>query len=374
MVSGASLMRTEGLRNILFQSGSQSLPAVCRRLSARPLLPEMLFRLRVVEGRVRSWLLVFIVLVAALDGHGHAAAAQASAVCTVSLREQATAKSAALVLADIADISGPDRELTEQLARLSLGPVADVRLLRRSDVFARIRTVVTRPGAVLMAGAEATRVNVVTRTLEAAEIAALVKAHLAAVTPWKEEEIEIRTIENLQEISLPQGDVRLRVVGRGMLANLKHAQFFVEATLDGKVLQANWVRVDVRVRARVMQMAKAVPYGAVLRAEDLGEAVCDIEDGRTDYVRDAGEAVGLSAKRALLPGDLLNRAWLKEDPLVRSGSTVRCLEQSGGLRVETLARALQSGKLGDRIRVRNIDSDRTITAVVTGQGEVRVVH
>ena len=121
----------------------------------------------------------------------------------------------------------------------------------------------------------------------------------------------------------------------------------VEAILDGKVLRAYWVKADVRVRARVVQVAKPVPYGAVLRAEDLREAVCEIEDPRADYVRTSGEAVGMTAKRALAPGDLLNRNWLNESRLVRNGETVRCLEQSGGIRITT-ARARPSERQAGR--------------------------
>jgi flagella basal body P-ring formation protein FlgA len=318
--------------------------------------------------------LVAALLFAALHDCRAEAAGQTSTACTVWLREQVSAKSASLVLADIADLSGADEGLTAQLARTPMGSVVDVRLLSRSEVLSRIQSVVPRPGAVLLAGAEATRVTVATRTPEAAELAAILKAHLAAVSPWSEAEIEIRAIDNLQGIILPQGDVQLRIAGRGMPANLKSALMSLEATLEGKVLRAYWVKADIRVRARVVQVAKPVAYGVALRAEDLRETVCEIEDARADYVRNSGEAVGMTAKRALAPGDLLNRNWLNENRLVRNGETVRCLEQSGGIRITTLARALQNGKLGDRIRVRNIDSDRTITAVVTGQGEVRVVH
>jgi flagella basal body P-ring formation protein FlgA len=374
MVSGERLVRTNGLRSTLFQSSSRSLSSSSRQLPARPLLPETLSCQRVVEGRVRSWLLVAAVLFAGLHGCGIAAAGQTSAACTVWLREQVSAKSASLVLADIADLSGADEGLTAQLARMPMGSVVDVRLLSRSEVLSRIQSVVPKPGAVLVTGAEATRVTVATRTPEAAELAAILKTHLASVSPWREEEIEIRAIDNLQGILLPQGDVQLRVAGRGMPANLQSALMSVEATLEGKVLRAYWVKADVRVRARVVQVAKPVPYGVALRAEDLREAVCEIEDARADYVRNSGEAVGMTVKRALGPGDLLNRNWLNENRLVRNGETVRCLGQNGGIRVTTLARALQNGKLGDRIRVRNIDSDRTITAVVTGQGEVRVLH
>jgi flagella basal body P-ring formation protein FlgA len=80
------------------------------------------------------------------------------------------------------------------------------------------------------------------------------------------------------------------------------------------------------------------------------------------------------AKRSLAPGDLLNRNWVTGVCLVRNGEMVRLLVQNGSISISVLARALQDGKLGDRIKVRNIESDRALTAVVIGRGEVRISH
>ena len=84
--------------------------------------------------------------------------------------------------------------------------------------------------------------------------------------------------------------------------------------------------------------------------------------------------IGTTAKRALGTGELLKRDWVNEINLVHSGDTVRLVSQGSAICVTTLARALQNGKIGDRIKVRNLDSDRAIAAVVTGQGEVRVAR
>ena len=297
-----------------------------------------------------------------------------AASCTVRLRPQATVKSTALVLADIADLSGAEETLVTQLARMPLGSIKDVRVLSRLEVLSLIRSEIPNPDDVLMTGADFTRVSIATRTAEAGEIAAVVKAHLASVTPWREDEIEVRAIDNLKMIALPQVDIQLRVASRRTPANFRSTLLSVEAVFDGQPIRTFWVKADVRVRAQVVQVAKPVPYRSVLKADDLREVMCEIADPRADYIRTFAEAVGKTAKRALGPGELLSRNWVDEVRLVRSGETVRLLVQINGISVTTLARALQSGKLGDRVKVRNIDSDRAITAVVTGQGEVRVAN
>lgn len=303
-----------------------------------------------------------------------AAANLAAEPYTVCLRTQALVKSTTLVLADIAELSGEDEALVTKLARMPLGSVADVRLLRRSEVLSLIRSFFPGLENVSLTGAEFTRVSVATRTPEAAEIAAILKAHLAAVSSWREDEIEVRSIDNLKAMELPLGDIRMRVVSRGKPSDYRKMLVLVEAVLDGKPLRTFWVKADVRVHAQVAQVARPVPYGRALQADDLHQILCEIEDPRADYIRDCAEAIGMTAKRALAPGDLLNRSWLAEVRLVRNGEMVRLLAQNGSVSISVLARALQDGRLGDRIKVRNVDSDRALTAVVIGRGEVRLSH
>jgi flagella basal body P-ring formation protein FlgA len=122
----------------------------------------------------------------------------------------------------------------------------------------------------------------------------------------------------------------------------------------------------------VVRAAKAVPYRKILRSSDFEVAVCEIRNLRARYFRSVDDVSGLVSKRALYPGDILDRAWVTERELVRSGDTVRLWVLGKRINISTLARALQSGKLGERIRVKNIDTNRAIRALVIGKGEVRV--
>ncbi|MBP1597045.1 MAG: flgA [Acidobacteria bacterium] len=293
--------------------------------------------------------------------------------CSIRVRSEVAVRSPALTLADVADVSGKDDVLVSLLARMPLGTVSDVRLIRRSELVSLLTA--SFPDAVVdVAGADFVRVTLAKRPPDPAEIAVLLKAHLGSVTQWSEEELEIRSLGNLESVDLPAEGVELRVAGRRVPANYRGFLVPVEAVLDGRLLRTFWIKADVRVRARVVRIEKPVAYGSTLAAGDLREAVQDIENPGIDYVREIVEAVGMTARRGLGKGELLSRNSLKESSLVRSGETVRLLARSGSIVVSTLARALQNGKLGDRIKVRTMDSDRSITAVVIGRSEVQVAY
>jgi flagella basal body P-ring formation protein FlgA len=51
---------------------------------------------------------------------------------------------------------------------------------------------------------------------------------------------------------------------------------------------------------------------------------------------------------------------------------VRIVFQEGGLVITTYAAALQNGRVGDLVRVRNLDSGVTVSGTVLPDGSVRV--
>jgi flagella basal body P-ring formation protein FlgA len=326
----------------------------------------------VVEGRVRSlpWFFAGLCLVSASLILDTAAASAGS--FTVRLKPDASVKSSNFVLADIADLMGDNEATLARIAGIKLGPITDVRVVSRSEVLGMIRDRVGNAEEVLLTGADFTRVSVATRTADAAMVASALKSFLISSTPWREDEIEIRSIESLKPLRIPDGDLQLRVTSRGAPSNFKSALLPLELVVDGKVWRTLWIKADIRVRAKVVQVAKPVAFRGILKTEDVREQVCDIEDPRTEYFRTPSEAVGKTAKRVLGTGELLSRASMEEASLVRSGETVRLLGISGSVSMTAKVRALQNGKLGEAIKVRNIDTDRLIVAVVTGRGEVCV--
>ncbi len=72
-----------------------------------------------------------------------------------------------------------------------------------------------------------------------------------------------------------------------------------------------------------------------------------------------------------------SRAWAgKPDrhssPLARSGDHLLLVEERSGMRLKVTVLCLQSGDLGDEIRVQNLDTRRVLRATVAGKNLVKV--
>jgi flagella basal body P-ring formation protein FlgA len=135
-----------------------------------------------------------------------------------------------------------------------------------------------------------------------------------------------------------------------------------------------YMAARVALMRAVLVLARPVPRGQPLSADDLQLEERDASMLGTGYLTSLEEALGLEARSPLRAGLVLNPNALAAPLLVRRGERVTVLARSGGFEVRSEAEALEDGSLGELIAVKNLHSGRIVEGVVTGSGliEVRV--
>ena len=118
--------------------------------------------------------------------------------------------------------------------------------------------------------------------------------------------------------------------------------------------------------------AHDIARGAVIAESDLAAKSVPVLRMNESLIRNASDAVGHEAKRALRAGELLRTSDLKRPTLVAKGATVTMLFEAPGMSLTAVGRALAEGGEGDSIAVLNPTSYRQVVAVVTAPGTVRV--
>ena len=118
--------------------------------------------------------------------------------------------------------------------------------------------------------------------------------------------------------------------------------------------------------------ARDIARGEVLSMGDLTTKTITLIRASDSLLRNAGDAVGLEARRALREGETIRVNDLKRPTLVAKGSTVTLIFEAPGMRLTSSGRAMAEGGDGDTIAVLNPASYRQIQAIVTGPGTARV--
>jgi flagellar basal body P-ring formation protein FlgA len=119
-------------------------------------------------------------------------------------------------------------------------------------------------------------------------------------------------------------------------------------------------------------LSRALARGASIEASDVVWMDAPTSTPR-DAIADPDMLVGKSAKRALMANTPLRAADVMETPAVRRGEMVTLMFEAGGLRLSVRGRAMADAGVGSVIKVLNPQSNKTLDAMVEGQGIVRVL-
>jgi flagella basal body P-ring formation protein FlgA len=92
-----------------------------------------------------------------------------------------------------------------------------------------------------------------------------------------------------------------------------------------------------------------------------------------EVARDLSAVVGMQLKQQVAAGVPIPLAELMQPTQVTRGDPVRLVLEVGGLSLSGQGTALESGAIGERIRVRNVSSQAVLEAEVVRPGVVRVM-
>jgi flagella basal body P-ring formation protein FlgA len=87
---------------------------------------------------------------------------------------------------------------------------------------------------------------------------------------------------------------------------------------------------------------------------------------RNGFARDEGEVIGLAAARVLPKGRPIAKGDLRAPFAMEAGDEVSASFKSGGLAITMRLVALHDASLGESVRLRNRETGRIVSAIVTG--------
>ena len=147
----------------------------------------------------------------------------------------------------------------------------------------------------------------------------------------------------------------------------------LQATLRrGARTRPVFVLATVAVRVPVWVVQRSLGPGAPLTADVLAVERRPLDRLPVRAIRATAALTGRVAARRLRRGEVLTEAAVTTPRLVRRGDPVQVVVRAGAVSVRSAGTALQTGRLGERVRVR-LPSRRVLTGAVRGAGIVEVI-
>jgi flagellar basal body P-ring formation protein FlgA len=140
----------------------------------------------------------------------------------------------------------------------------------------------------------------------------------------------------------------------------------------GPVAWTLYVPVQIEVHGEVVVIAQSLPRGTVLQRSHLRLERQDVGRLSAGYLADPEEARDMVLRRALQSGTVLTPQMVEPVRLVQRGQRVLLLAEAGAVAVRVEAEAMGDGALGERVRVRNLSSQKIVEGQVLSHGVVGV--
>ncbi|MBN1477951.1 flagellar basal body P-ring formation protein FlgA [Candidatus Sumerlaeota bacterium] len=318
-------------------------------------------------------------LLAALPAHGGTDSLEGllSGRPQITCRSHAFVRGEEVTLGAIANVATLDPEEEQSLSSLTLAPsphLGQSRPLHRNLIIARLAQAGWDLEALDARIPETVTVEREALRLSERDLEQVVRDLLPEALPHDPSRVVIDQIRVPGEVILAPGvvDWELRLTGtRRTLGSVGFELLAHQGEEQPTRIQGN-ARVDVEVE--LIEVLRDMPRGVLISSEHIRPTPGMMRSAPRGAITSPGLAVGMMTTQQIRAGDILTERALERPRLVRRGDVVTMIFESGGLRLTDRATATEDGAAGDEITVNNIESGRSVRALVTGERTVRVLR
>jgi flagellar basal body P-ring formation protein FlgA len=156
--------------------------------------------------------------------------------------------------------------------------------------------------------------------------------------------------------------------------DIKQDSSWFQATLTApsreKPLATKKISGRIERMAKIPVLRQSMNQGSVIGTNDIEYIEVAQRSLKSDIMLDANKLVGMTPRRIVNAGVPVNPNDLEFPQLIERGDVVTMVFNENGLELTAQGKAMEDGAKGDRIRVTNTSSNKTIVAEVTNVKEV----
>jgi len=143
---------------------------------------------------------------------------------------------------------------------------------------------------------------------------------------------------------------------------------------NGDLFQSVSLNIQIALYEYVLVTRTIVKKDETFSPDQVELARREIANYSDPPVINLNDLAGMCASRALPEGKMITRSMLAPEILIKRGDAVTIEYQKGNMKVTASGEAKQAGSRGELIKVRNLASNKTITAEVQDEQSVKVLR
>jgi flagellar basal body P-ring formation protein FlgA len=326
--------------------------------------------LTVVHSTSRRWTLLVLVLIGVWSVES-----AASERIAITLRKGADVTDGKILLHDIAHLSGGSSELQKRIGSIAISRAprpGQSLLLHPVQIERRLRQAGFQESTWQLAADTPVKVIRDSQSVSADRVCTAVRNFIQANAPWRPEQLHIRPIRYRHPLVVPKGALMITVTAPKHTDWIGSMLFGVQVSVDGRTIRKISVPVALEVRSPVIVAAKPLGRNQPIAPDDIRVVEMNLARAPVNAVTDPQRVIGHKANRAIAVNAIVRGDQVELPPTVRKGDLVKIVAESAALKVTTQGVAKQDGGEGERIRVLNQNSQKTILARIMDAQTVHV--
>lgn len=128
----------------------------------------------------------------------------------------------------------------------------------------------------------------------------------------------------------------------------------------------------VHLTTAVPVLVRSIGRGEVVGANDITWMTVRVDQLKRDTITDPEQLIGHTPRRFVQAGAAVHGHEIERPRLIDKGSIVTMIYKTPYMELSAQGRALDQGGIGDQVRVQNLQSNQTVTAIITDRNLVTV--
>ena len=290
--------------------------------------------------------------------------------------EKAEINSNDIYLGQIAKIRGDDQTLVKRLRKIVIARAplpGKGRRLKENHIRLRLKQEKIDLSQIRLAAPKGIAVTRGFVEVTKEDMSRVVTEFIYANMPWEREKVKIRGIRVPDSIILPKGKITYSVEPLKNTDYKGSVPLPLHFKVNGNFQKRILVTADIEVSAEVVVTKRPLRRYRRITEDDIEIREKNLEELPSNIILDYEEVLGKRAKRNISANRVLRSDLIEFPPLVKRGDVVQLIAESGGLRITALGMVKQrEGRRGERIRIENIDSKKSLYGRVLDARTVKV--
>jgi flagella basal body P-ring formation protein FlgA len=280
-----------------------------------------------------------------------------------------------ILLKDLVHIYGDDRQLNQKIGRIEMGnvlPLGQSRIIDEKDIRRSIKRAGIKSEKIEITLSQPISVTRAAMTISPDLIKTSVRNFIINHLAFKKATVTIKEIRWSGPVNLPKGKLSYHIEPKyhsDLIGKISLTIFFdVNGQLEKRLL----VFAKVEVVKKVVLARNLISRGQLIQRSDLELCTLELSQIKGQPLTDIESLSGKRAIHHIYPKQVILENDVEIPPVVMRGDTVKIVVNFSNLTATARGVVRENGRIGDKIKVVNIDSKKSLYATVIDHNTVRI--